>query len=106
MFELRIDDDAQETHRIFPRPRPAEIHASRLLPPPADGSPMRPSPMWLAAGGLDARPVLPCMVIGEYLANNRGTFALITAALGSGNGRINVGVVQLVPVGAVRYLDI
>jgi hypothetical protein len=103
---LRFDEDAKETYRVFPRPWPAEIPASRLLPASEDGRPVPIPPMWLTAGGLDARPVLPCMVLGEYLANNFAKFALITTAVGSGNGQLSVGVVQLVPARWLRYLDV
>lgn len=104
--ELRFDEDAKETYRVFPRPRPAEIAARQLLPPAEDHAGMRIPPMWLDAGALDARPVLHGTVIGEYLTNSWGKVGLLTTAVTSGNGHLAVGVVQLVPTTWYRYLDI
>lgn len=113
MFELTFDPDTQETHRVFPRPRPVEIHAARLLPAEsrADHGDQadtghRIPPMWFTAGALDARPMLHGAVLGEYLVNNRGKVGLLTTAVGSHNGRLSVAVVQLVPTSWYRYTDL
>lgn len=96
MFEL--DNDAQEVCRHYPQPLQVMLPAAAILGLRSPGH----VPMWVTAGGLDAAATLTGYVTTEYLTSNGTVIGLLSAVLASDNGRLAVGVSQLVPAAAYR----